>query len=253
MSFGAAGDGRADDTAALQRAVDSGATTVYLPAGRIFRVDGGLVLRGAVRRFIGTEGRMTGTGTLAVADGAAPVVAVERMGEMPARLRISTRRTVVLCHSLCRAVEVNGPGDLFVEDVCGGPWRFVRRGQRTWARQLNVEEGEGDGILNEGAVLWILGLKTERGGVKLRTTAGGRTELLGAHVYETGPAKATPMFRSEEASVSYACVATSCFNRNPYAVWSEDLRNGEVQVLSAAQAHARTSANGRVIELYSRP
>ena len=54
LQFGGKPGDKVDDTAAIQRAIDSGKTTVYLPNGR-WVVRGDLLLRGKVRRFIGCE------------------------------------------------------------------------------------------------------------------------------------------------------------------------------------------------------
>ena len=56
VKFGADPTGKADASAALQAAIDSGAKTVYLPAGMQFQFNGTVEIRGPVERIIGLEG-----------------------------------------------------------------------------------------------------------------------------------------------------------------------------------------------------
>ncbi len=70
-------DDTIDDTEAIQQAIDSGATTVYLPRGR-WIVAGTLRLRGNVRGLLGCEARMVGPGGegrghVRIEDGAAEI------------------------------------------------------------------------------------------------------------------------------------------------------------------------------------
>ena len=57
--------------------------------------------------------------------------------------------------------------------------------------------------------------------------------------------------RAPGAEVSYAGVAESCFNRNNYGIWVEETRGGVTRRLAASNVAARTSANGRAMDLYS--
>ena len=54
-TFGANGGDEADDTVAFQKAIDSGASTVFIPVGK-FILDGNVILRGKVTRIIGVRG-----------------------------------------------------------------------------------------------------------------------------------------------------------------------------------------------------
>jgi hypothetical protein len=78
LAFGGQSGRDIDATSAIQQAIDSGATTVYLPNGA-WRIDGEVVLRGNVRRLIGTEATLSGNGTIRLADGSAPAVVIERL------------------------------------------------------------------------------------------------------------------------------------------------------------------------------
>jgi hypothetical protein len=56
VKFGADPTGRADASAALQAAIDSGAKTIYLAAGMRFQFNSTVEIRGPVERIIGLEG-----------------------------------------------------------------------------------------------------------------------------------------------------------------------------------------------------
>jgi hypothetical protein len=250
LAYGAVGNGTADDTAAIQAAIDSGKPTVYFPAGKTFRMTGDVFVRGGARRLIGTEGRFTGTGRFVVRDGTHPVVVIERMTAAPA-VEHQGSRTLVLRHLLGAGVTGTGTGDLFIEDMVGGPVRLLNPAQRAWARQLNVELDGEVNVLNQGATLWVLGLKTERGNIKVDTQAGGATEVLGAHIYSTSQPKTAPIFRIHESRASFAGVAESNFDGNRYTDYVSETRGGVTSVLQAGETPPRTSANGNVIVLYS--
>jgi len=99
--------------------------------------------------------------------------------------------------------------------------------------------------------LWILGMKTERGQTKLETVNGGFTELLGLHNYCTVNPGTVPFFTVGDSSVSFACVAESNFNSLPYINIVSETRGTTTTVLPATALPFRTSANGRVLTLYS--
>src|SRR5690606_7623789 len=113
LDFGADPAGAADASAALQKAIDSGAKTVYLPAGVNFRFGTPVEIRGPVQRIIGLEGRFTagGEAVWSLVDGKhpqnlpdAPVVVVERLGGpiggTELRLRHESARTLVVSSSI---------------------------------------------------------------------------------------------------------------------------------------------------------
>jgi hypothetical protein len=81
-----------------------------------------------------------------------------------------------------RAAEA---GPVFLENVCCSFFRF-RGPAGIWARQLNTE-GDGVRIVNDGAPLNILGLKTEQHGLIVETRGGGATEIFGGLIYAVKP------------------------------------------------------------------
>lgn len=252
--FGARGDGRRDDSAALQAAIDSGKPTVCLPGGKTFRVDGTVFLRGKMQRLIGCEGRLNGQGRIVFTDeGSAPVVVFERFSILyaPLEIRHESKRTLILSSAIVAKVTSTGPGDFFIDDVCGGPWRFSNPQQHIWARQLNPENNDVPKITNDGATLWILGLKTEKANICVDTLNGGRTEVLGAHIYAQGGPKTTPMLRIQDASASFACVReTNWSAAKQYTDYVSETFNGVTRVLRKTEAPRGGAGTGRVLPLY---
>jgi hypothetical protein len=129
--------------------------------------------------------------------------------------------------------ELLGGGDLFLDNIVAD-WHFTKG--RAWARQFNNEH-EGTHITNKGADLWILGLKTERGGTLIETT-GGSTELLGGLSYTTTQGKLAPMFVSKNARVSYT-LGEVCYSGDPFRVLVQQLRGDETKKLDRGQAPLR--------------
>lgn len=223
-----------DDTPSIQAAVDSGATTIYLPRGT-WDLSGTLELGGNVKRFLGTEALLdaNGTGRLQVGDGAEPVVVIERL-EVKGDLSIehASDRTLLLNNLLgSRYVpSVTNPGDVFINDSLLQPSIF--RNQTVWARQLNMEGDTQEDpsieakLLNDSAQVWILGLKTEDEGTVIKTINGGSTELYGTlHVGSGTSNEANPRFVTIDSSFSAAGVYGDGFS-----IQASETRNGETRV-----------------------
>jgi hypothetical protein len=225
--FGADPSGEKDASAAVQRAMDSGATTVFLPGN--YKLERTVVIRGKVRRVVGTGGMINYGGKLKpdfqLGDGESPVVMLEHFGNIFGGMEVDTKRTLVL-----RSVA---DCDLTVtKRVVGAEWFFEdvvthhleMRGVKLWARQLNIEN-EGTHLLNDGGDVWILGYKCERGGTLLETRGGGRSEVLGGFSYTTTAGKLAPMFVNRESSM-WAFFGEVCYNGDPFAVRVEETRGG---------------------------
>ena len=248
-AFGAAGNGSTDDTAAFQAAIDSGKPTVFIPPTGYFIINGDLILRGAVQRLTGTHAYCGGGGRIIVGAGTPPVVVIER-AVLPAIVHQSARPLIVRDGEV-RSITSTSSADLFIEDIVTDLVSLQNPRQHIWARQLNTENGDATNVVNAGAALWILGMKTERGQVKIATGAGGFTELLGAHIFSTSAAKATPLFTVDDAAASFACVAESNFEGTQYSQWVREKRGAATLLLPSSAVPARTSANGGALTLYT--
>jgi len=180
--FGAKTDAQqnnADSTAAIQKAIDSGATTVYFPTG-VYRTDGTIHVRGRVRRIVGMDSNLIPLigntafrdgdhpqAMLEFDDGIAPVVVIEHLSEFSwnhgdiedkglIELLHKGRRTLVFQHSALWALHpaaayrnAPGAGTFFGEDISsidvGKPnapphWQFLFP-QTAYLHYFNPEEG----------------------------------------------------------------------------------------------------------------
>ena len=248
--YGAKTDDGKDDSRAIQAAIDSGATTVYLPRGD-YHLGQTVVIRGKVLRIIGCKGtlhvipplRSEARPLFRFEDGSAsrpampPVVELEGIHTDFASgpfvfLENTSRRTLVLRRLMINfqgadAYHGSGPGTVFIEDVVGRWFRFKE--QTVWARQFNVE-GDGTHVVNDGGTLWILGLKTEGNGTLIQTTGGGRTELLGGLSYTSHAQPADAMFVVEDAQASLT-FSEVCFTDQPFQTIVSETQGGRTKTL----------------------
>lgn len=253
--FGANPKDKKDDTEAFQSAIDSGARTVFVPNGGKFIINGSLKLRGQVQRFLSTGGRLDGKGEIVADNGKQPTLIVENFFvEYKSKLKWKSiaNRTVVYRSIIHLDLESEGTGDLFIDDSTMEKLRFLNPAQNIWARQLNPEGSSDTNVVNNGAKLWILGMKTERGKTKIETTNGGFTELLGAFIYATtrqNPKE--PMFRIANAGASFAGVAEAFFDKDTYEIWVEETRGNTTKVLKREEIPPRMTGNGQAMLLYT--
>jgi len=228
--FGADPTGKADSAAAIQKAMDSGATTVFLPGS--YNMRAAVIICGKVRRVVGLGGHVNyGKGLkpdFRLADGDAPVVSFEHFANIHGGLEVDTQRTLVLrsvsdC-DLTSTARAEG-AEWFFEDVVTHNLRL--KNQKLWARQLNIEN-QGTHLINDGGDLWILGYKTERGGTLLDTRGGGRSEVLGGFSYTTTAGKLAPMFVNTDSSV-WAFFGEVCYSGDPFATLVRETRGAETR------------------------
>ena len=234
--FGADPSGQRDSAAAIQRAFDSGATTIFMPG--LYQLSKTIEVRGKVRSVIGTGGWVDYEAKIKpdfrITGGDSPTVQFEYFTYIHGGMEIDTARTVVLrsvsdCDLTC-TVKSQG-GKLFFEDVVTHNLKLNK--QRLWARQLNIEN-EGLHLLNDASDVWVLGYKTERGGTLLETRNNGRSEILGGFSYTTTAGKLAPMFVTENASV-FAYFGEICFNGDPFSVLIRERRGTQSKIIKTGE------------------
>ncbi len=182
---GAIGDGRADDAPAVQKAMDSGKAVIYFPQGS-YRLGSPVIVRGKVRRVIGFSSSFAEARgkTLFRFDGTEQPVALERFEFFDGgKLENAGAQAVTLRHitgpEKRGIVTVGTNRTWFFEDVCTSHFTLPP-GTKLYARQFNCEpEPPGEGFVNDGALAWVLGLKSAWGNTIGVTKSGGRTEVLG--------------------------------------------------------------------------
>jgi len=214
-----------DASPAIQKAVDSGATTVFIASHQKIVLKSPVTIRGGVRRVLGCGNEpdylSRSKPDFIIADGDSPVVVFEHFANINGGVLVDTDRTIVF-RSAGTRLTFKRKGDVFLEDYCGSVQPLP--GQRIWARQLNIEN-QGTHLMNDAGTLWILGYKTERGGTLIYTKGGGRTECLGNFSYTTTAGGLAPMFVTEDSSV-FVYFNEVCYNGDPFRTLVSETRNG---------------------------
>ncbi len=253
LKFGAQLDDGQDDSEAIQKAIDSGATTVYLPRGG-YNIGHTIVIRGNVRRIVGGKAYFVVADPLKgqnapmfrFEDGAAPVVVLEGISTDFSDgafyfLGNNSKRTLVMQALLINfqgppayKTEAGGTGDAFIEDVVGQSFWFKK--QNVWGRQFNPELNfhPGTHVQNDGGHLWALGFKTEGGGTQIETLNGGVTEILGGLIGDTNAGKMAPMFVNRDSQMSITVVEVS-FNNDPYDKFVSEMRGGQTSAWNTTE------------------
>jgi hypothetical protein len=238
-AFGADPTGNKDSSAAIQKAMNSGATTIFLPG--LYALESTVTLGPKVRRVVGIGGMVDYFGKAKpdfwILDGESSSISFEHFAYIHGGVKIDTNRTVTF-RSVSDCDLTFGPrakgGQLFFEDFV--THNLVLSNQTVWARQLNVEN-EGTHVINERGDLWVLGYKTERGGTLLETRNGGRSEILGGFSYTTTAGKLAPMFVTNNSSV-YSFFNEVCFNGDPFTRIIEETRGKRKKVLNREAANS---------------
>lgn len=271
-------EGERDDTAAIQRAFDSGKGTIYFPVRRGYFLSDTVVIRGTVRQVLGMGSEISlGSASQPFGDVAnprplfridptdSPVVFFTNLffnAQYPGEVLFENNSPadLVLTHSAGwvgaggsrRSYRNTGraTGKLFLEDVFLPGWEFS--GQRVWARQLNPENYDGDGrspqVANHAGSLWILGFKTEGPAPFLQTTGGGKTELLGAYNYISAleanpvPQQAVP-YLSENSTMALT-FATDNFRETDYPVYLRETGEGTTRDWTGRELPPRNGVAG---------
>lgn len=231
LAYGADPTGTTDSSSAIQKAIDSGATTVYFPTG-VYQTAKTILVRGSVRMIEGFNSSFNPAGDVfSSGENPAPLFKIEggradvtldhlRIGAFYPRpvpgvifVQQDSSRPLVLRDSLIGVQPTTvayqntsrGTGTLFVENVAAEPWQIMFP-QSVFARQINPEGGITK-ITNKGGKLWILGLKTEGIGTNVETDQDGSTEVLGGLVYPVWkilPDSASFVVNDSRASFIYA-------------------------------------------------
>lgn len=245
------GDG-SEATSAIQSAIDAGKTTIYFKPGK-YKISNTIHVRGAVRTVYGFGSNLDiyPTGTFLIENGTSSTVIFENFAGGYGNAFFVTHastRTVAIKNVLNWGVKTNaGCGDLFLEDMCANPWtKYEFHGGNIWARQLNPEN-EGTHILNNGATLWILGLKTERGGTLIETKSRGKTEVCGFFAYTTTDPKGSPMFIVNESQ--FSAVGSETTYGTAYSTFVQEILNGTTKSLLASEL-PKGCANGHTLPFY---
>jgi hypothetical protein len=272
--YGARGADDTDDTAAIQRALNSGKPIVYFPEMSLAQVNSGvkynwyrvrntIAIPSSVRKIFFLQQPLY---LLDWAGGADPLFRIEGDASDPPLIidcctTIHTyqlpptlikaiwhhkgSRTAVFRDSRGRYEAEPGAGDVFFDDYIGGSSAglIFQLGQNIWARQFNTEDlGNSPNPLvrNYGADLWIFGQKTEGAKIIIKTTNGGRTELCGGFYYPVHLVPSDlPLYINEESSFSAAGFLTVNYVNPDYEILVKETRDGDTRDLHQSDVPGR--------------
>lgn len=227
--FGAVGDGFTDDTAAIQRAMNSGKSVIHFEAKQ-YLINHAIEIPSSVKCINFMYGDLvTGPqlrknpprGVFKVVGDSSDPLLIEDLftfelffGDAYLINHASTRTLyfsdvhVQIAALYCNTVP---GGKVFFENIASAvmsvKYRIERKincsffGQQVWARQFNIERGSPE-CLNDGSSLWVLGFKTEQDGKSFETINGGKTEILGGIFNNTRTAQSEPDIVISNASLS---------------------------------------------------
>ncbi len=237
--FGADPTGNKDSSAAIQQAMDSGATTIFLPGQ--YALESTVTVGPKVRRVVGVGGMIDyyarAKPDFRINDGESSSVTFEHFAYIHGGIEVNTNRTLIF-RSVSDCDLTFGPGakngKIFLEDFV--THNLALANQTVWARQLNVEN-EGTHVVNEAGHLWVLGYKTERGGTLLESRRGAQSEILGGFSYTTTAGKLAPMFVTQNSSV-YAFFSEVCFNGDPFTRIIQETRGTNTKTLTRDDGNA---------------
>lgn len=215
--------------AAMQAAFDSGAATIYLPQGA-YAIDRPLTIPPSVRRIVGFYAALM-PDAKAFTDPGQFVFTIDPSRTTPLLIEQLDGRSygkhepfrwfrdtgapqLILRDCVLNggiAYQGRGKGRVMLRNVVGSRFEF-RAGRVATAWQLNAE-GDGFKVLNEGATLTIVGLKTEGAGGILATRSGGHTTVFGGLVFVNRDMDPDiPAFDVEEARL---CVTIEELSHTP--------------------------------------
>ncbi len=276
--FGARGDGVTDDTAAIQRALDSGAEVVYFNQGRYLITDE-INIPKSVRMInfcycdmVAGDKLRAGRelGAFVVAEDSDDTLFMinaftwEKFCGLFHFVRHSAVRDLVLrdvhLQSACVYRNTVAGSRVFLDDVACttgdfSEWYFYRRegeepiyasnipfefhGQRVWGRNLNPERADLE-VLNDGGELLILGIYVEGPGTVVKTVNGGKTEIINFLAVAGTDNPEKPVLVNENSSVSAVSGHISGAPRI-YPIVVRETQGEQTRLLRFEELHAKNA------------
>jgi hypothetical protein len=206
QDFGAIPEDNLDDSIAIQKAIDSGKTTVYFPFGG-YTLDKPVIVRGNVRRIIGFHSWIRSKEVAFRFENDRNPVIFERFNfdGNGGGLENAASKPVAVRHAIGpKLLTTPKASTWFIDNVVASPIN-IGKGQKLYARQLNCEMPPPLPMIdNNGGLMWLLGYKTEFGNTVAVNRNGGQTEILGGLFY---PAQGVndpqmPLIVNQDASLT---------------------------------------------------
>jgi len=273
--FGAVGDGKTDDTQAIQRAMDSGKPIIYFQQGT-YLVNGPIRIPPSVQQvnfmfvdFIAGEDikQMTDKGMFTVVGESKNPLLLEDVFSFEQNcgnhyfVEHASTRTLVMRNlhtQSCAAYRNSVPsGTVFMENIASTTGNlndtyqqpcFVFKGQKAWCAQIDPEYTP-DKIINDGSTLVILGFKTEGHGAAITTKNGGRTEAFGGFVL-FGPNTESPMMINDESDMAFNLVTAGFFPEHCFKVPVREIIDGTARDAGHDLFPKRYNAQQYTVPLY---
>lgn len=249
--YGGKNDG-ADNSKAIQDAIDDGAETIFFPPGGRWTINRDIYLRNRIHRLIGTEGRIEGKGKFIIEDGTFIDITIERFASFGNGLINRSKRTVLLKNMYLKSFETDefGNGDVYMEDVSVNT--IQTNYQKLWGRQVTmVGDTKGPKISNNGGAIWILGLTVKDGNTVLHNFNKGSAELLGVNVIASDKAKTNPMFINDNSSLSIVGLKETLTRGNPFTKVVEESRQGSKIYTLKNTELPKNESGGVMMALYT--
>ena len=214
MDFGATGSDSQDAQTHIQACIDSGATTIYFPQGKKFRLTAPVYIRGNVRRMVAFGdsaplGRSSHNDYVLVMDESGPSTVVvqgfNNHGTCPMFKNTTSRTLVIKDSGVNKSLFSGNGGSLFMDGVVTGGMEFLA-GHKVWARQFNPENNAHNSsrlVTINASTTWFLGVKHEGADTVLDVANGSKVEVLGHLSYPVASPDATePMYKLADSDVS---------------------------------------------------
>jgi hypothetical protein len=232
--YGADPTGAADSTAAIQEAMNSGATTVYFPIGT-YLIGGTVNVGGSVVRIFGNQSIIKtsapATSTVAhpsaifnIQSGTSPYVILDRLttedagGIYNVVNQAGTRQIIIRDSAMGNYGNTVAGGSVYLENVADFTGTFNSTTFYAW--QLDNEQVFPK-IINNNSTMWFLGLKTENATTAIETKSTAKTEVLGGFMFSNSPTWNTPIFQNDSGSQFFGSFEQ--FNSGSPAGWFVDM------------------------------
>ncbi|MCX7013798.1 MAG: glycosyl hydrolase family 28-related protein [Candidatus Sumerlaeota bacterium] len=201
-AYGAVGDGETDDSAGVQKAMDSGKTTVCFPKA-VYSLKTPVTIPAGVRRVVAFYGSVNGQLVVA-AESPEPLI----LEDIKTIIYHDAPRTLVMSHVKGTYANRNpSPGAKAFLNNCNGFGKndrvFVNG--RFWVRFMNTEYKEAPNFTCNRSDMWVLGYKVEGRMTNFESLNGGRLEVLGGICNEHGTnfSPEIPVLRNVDSSLCY--------------------------------------------------
>ncbi len=250
-----------DDTENIQKAIDSGARTIYFQYGASYNISATIIVRGNVRRIVGMGAGVYGP-QQSFQDGTIPLFRLENQQPLSIEFlgtsqypnfkyqafEVNTNQPVFLksCrpdrnNTITNTAQASG-GKLYLEDTHLNV--DLDYPMQVWARHYNIENnpaGEDTDLVyyqQTGGTGWLLGMKTEGIATHIDISEGACVELLGGffrdQISYTG---LPPYFKVDNASLSAAYWQYDCCGGRTRNITAIEIQNGDSTAFVTSQGN----------------